>query len=51
MFSKSVCVISSEAMITFGDSFDGKPFKLYDKKFDMAKGFPEKVDSPVTLID
>ena len=51
MFSKSVCVIDSEAMITFEDSSEGKSLKLYDKKFEMAKGFAEKVDGPVTLID
>jgi len=44
-------VIGSEAMITFEDSSEGKPLKLYAKKFDMAKGVPEKIDGPVTLID
>ena len=44
-------VIGSEAMITFEDSSEGKPLKLYAKKFNMAQGIPEKVDGPVTLID
>ena len=44
-------VIGSEAMITFEDSSEGKPLKLYDKKFDMTQGVPEKIDGPVTLID
>ena len=44
-------VIGSEAMITFEDSSEGKPLKLYAKKFNMEKGIPEKVDGPVTLID
>lgn len=44
-------VIGSDAMITFEDSSDGKPLKLYAKKFDIQKGIPEKVDGPVTLIE
>jgi len=44
-------VIGSEAMITFEDSSEGKPLKLYAKKIDIAQGIPEKVDGPVTLID
>ncbi len=44
-------VIGSEAMITFEDSTDGKPLKLYSKKFEMADGVPEKFDGPVSLID
>ncbi|MBT4828521.1 MAG: gfo/Idh/MocA family oxidoreductase, partial [Candidatus Marinimicrobia bacterium] len=44
-------VIGSEAMITFEDSAEGKPLKLYAKKFDMAQGVPEKIDGPVTLVD
>ena len=43
-------VIGSEAMITFEDSSEGKPLKLYAKKFNMAEGIPEKVDGPATLI-
>ena len=44
-------VIGSEAMISFEDSSEGKPLKLYAKKFDLGKGVPEKIDGPVTLID
>jgi len=44
-------VIGSEAMITFEDSAEGKPLKLYSKKFDMENGLPEKIDGPVELID
>jgi len=44
-------VIGTEAMITFEDSSEGKPLKLYAKKIDMEKGIPEKIDGPVTLID
>ena len=44
-------VIGSEAMITFEDSSEGKPLKLYAKKFNMAQGIPEKIDGPVTLIE
>ena len=43
-------VIGSEAMISFEDSIEGKPLKLYSKKFDLATGVPEKVDGPVELI-
>ena len=48
MLSKSVCVIGPEAMITFEDSFEEKSLKLYDKNFDMVKGFLGKVDGLVT---
>ena len=44
-------VIGSEAMITFEDSSEGKPLKLYAKNFDMTQGVPERIDGPVTLID
>ena len=44
-------VIGTEAMITFEDSSEGKPLKLYAKKIHMEKGIPEKIDGPVTLID
>jgi len=44
-------VIGSEAMITFEDSTEGKPLKLYSKKFNMTQGIPEKIDGPVTLIE
>jgi len=43
-------VIGSNAMITFEDSSEGKPLKLYAKKFDMAQSIPAKIDGPVTLI-
>ncbi len=44
-------VIGSEAMISFEDSSEGKPLKIYAKKFDMAQNMPEKIDGPVTLIN
>lgn len=44
-------VIGSNAMITFEDSKDGKPLKLYTKKFDFENGIPEKIDGPITLIE
>ena len=43
-------VIGSEAMISFEDSLEGKPLKLYSKKFDLLSGIPEKVDGPVNWI-
>ena len=43
-------VIGSEAMISFEDSLDDKPLKLYSKKIDLKSGIPEKVDGPVKLI-
>ena len=44
-------VVGSESMITFEDSSEGKPLKLYAKKFDIEQGIPEKVDGPVTLLN
>lgn len=44
-------VIGSEAMISFEDSSEGKPLKLYFKKFDMRTGIPEKIDGPTELIE
>jgi predicted dehydrogenase len=44
-------VIGSEAMITFEDSVEGKPLKLYSKKIDMGRGIPEKIDGPVEMIE
>ena len=44
-------VIGTEAMITFEDSSEGNPLKLYAKKIDMENGIPEKIDGPVTMID
>ncbi len=43
-------VIGSEAMISFEDSKEGKPLKLYSKKFDITSGVPEKIDGPVEFI-
>ena len=43
-------VVGSKAMITFEDSKEGRPLKLYSKRFDMLNGIPEKVDGPVELI-
>ena len=43
-------VIGSEAMISFEDTLEGKPLKLYSKKFDFISGIPEKVDGPVELV-
>ena len=43
-------VIGSEGMISFDDSIEGKPLKLYSKKFDLMSGVPEKVDGPVELV-
>ena len=43
-------VIGSEAMISFEDSEDRKPLKLYSKKYDLVAGVPEKFDGPVQWI-
>ncbi len=43
-------VIGSEAMISFEDSLEDKPLKLYSKKIDIRSGIPEKVDGPVKMI-
>ena len=43
-------VIGSEAMITFEDSIEDRPLKLFSKKFDLINGVPEKVDGPVQWI-
>ena len=43
-------VIGSEAMISFEDSLEDKPLKLYSKKIDLKSGIPEKVDGPVKMI-
>ena len=43
-------VIGSEAMISFEDSLDNKPLKLYSKKYDLVAGLPEKIDGPVKHI-
>tara|TARA_B100000315_G_C14542007_1_gene571395 strand:- start:573 stop:1538 length:966 start_codon:yes stop_codon:yes gene_type:complete len=44
-------IIGSEAMITFEDSAEGKPLKLYSQKFDMISDVPEKIDGPMELIE
>ncbi len=43
-------IIGSEAMITFEDSLNDKPLKLYSKKIDFKSGFPEKIDGPVKIV-
>ena len=37
-------------MISFEDSLDNKPLKLYSKKYDLVAGVPEKIDGPVNPI-
>ena len=37
-------------MISFEDSLEDKPLKLYSKKIDLKSGIPEKVDGPVKMI-
>lgn len=44
-------IIGSEGMITFEDSIQGKPLKLYSKKIDFKSGIPENIDGPVDLIE
>ena len=44
-------ITGSEGMISFEDSAEGKPLKLYSKKFDLNNGLPEKIDGPVKLIE
>ena len=44
-------VVGSEAMVSFEDSKEDKPLKLYSKKFDLTNGVPEKVDGPVQLVE
>ena len=43
-------VIGSESMISFEDSLEDKPLKLYSKKIDLKSGIPEKIDGPVKMI-
>ncbi len=43
-------VVGSKAMITFEDSINEKPLKLYSKRFDFSNGVPEKIDGPVDLV-
>ncbi len=44
-------IIGSEAMISFEDSLDGKPLKLFSKKYEISGTFPVKKDGPVELIE
>ena len=37
-------------MISFEDSLDEKPLKLYSKKINLKSGMPEKIDGPVKII-
>ena len=46
-----IVIIGSERMITFEDSSEGKPLKLYSKKIDLSEGIPLKIDGPVELVD
>ena len=43
-------VVGSKGMISFEDSADNKPLKLYSKSYDMSEEFPAKKDGPVELI-
>ncbi len=44
-------VIGSDGMLTFEDSAEGKPLKLYKKKYEIIEKIPEKIDGPVDLIE
>ena len=46
-----IVLIGSEGMLSFEDSLSSKPLKHYSKKFDIEKGFPEKIDGPVKMIE
>ena len=43
-------VIGSQGMISFEDSLENKPLKLYLKGFDMSNKVPAKKDGPVNVI-
>ena len=43
-------VIGSKGMISFEDSANNKPLKLYSKSYDMSGEFPEKKDGSIELI-
>ena len=43
-------VIGSEAMISFEDSLNEKPLKLYSKKINLKSGVPKKIDGPVEIV-
>ena len=42
---------SLDTMISFDDSSEQKPIKLYSKTIKMEKGIPEKIDGPVKEIE
>ena len=44
-------IIGSEAMITFEDSVEEKPLKLFSKRYEMAGANPIKHDGPVEAIE
>ena len=44
-------VVGSDGMISFEDSIEGKPLKLYSKGIIFNNKIPEKVDGPVELIE
>jgi UDP-2-acetamido-3-amino-2,3-dideoxy-glucuronate N-acetyltransferase len=46
-----VIIIGSKGMITFEDSVEGKPLKLYRKGFDIDNEIPLKNDGPIEKID
>tara|TARA_A100001015_G_C15006506_1_gene720924 strand:- start:1345 stop:2304 length:960 start_codon:yes stop_codon:yes gene_type:complete len=43
-------VVGSKAMISFEDSAQDKPLKLYSKQINLGKGMPQKIDGPIELI-
>jgi UDP-2-acetamido-3-amino-2,3-dideoxy-glucuronate N-acetyltransferase len=43
-------VIGSQGMISYEDSVDNKPLKLYSKSYDMSGELPAKQDGSVELI-
>ncbi len=43
-------VIGSEGMLSFEDSLTNSPLKFYDKKFQIDRNVPEKIDGPVQDI-
>ena len=45
-----IIVIGSEAMISFDDSLNNKPLKLYSKKINIDFGIPKKIDGPEMII-
>ena len=44
-------IIGSEAMISFEDSIDGKPLKVFSKKYVISGTHPVQKDGPVELIE